>query len=94
MKSPVRTLLPLIAVTAALAAPAAFAGPKCTDAPRDKWLPKETMQERIVKAGYTIDKFKVSGSCYEIYGKDKAGKRVEIYYDPTDGKVVKERDDD
>ncbi|TWI12505.1 PepSY domain-containing protein [Aerolutibacter ruishenii] len=94
MKAPVRTLLPLIAVTAALAAPAAFAGPKCTDAPRSEWMPEKTMQDRITKAGYTIDKFKVSGTCYEIYGKDKTGRRVEIYYDPTDGSVVKERDDD
>lgn len=94
MNATVRTLFPLIAAAAALAAPAAFAGPKCTDAPRDKWLPKEVMQARIVKAGYAIDKFKVSGSCYEIYGKDKAGNRVEIYYDPTNGKVVKENIDD
>lgn len=94
MKTPVRTLVPLVAVAAALAAPAAFAGPKCTEAPRDQWIPEKTMQERITKAGYTIDKFKVSGTCYEIYGKDKNGRRVEIYYDPTDGRVVKERDDD
>lgn len=91
MKAPVRTLLPFIAVTALLAAPAAFAGPKCTDAPRSEWMPEKAMQDSITKAGYTIDKFKVSGTCYEIYGKDKAGRRVEIYYDPTDGRVVKER---
>lgn len=89
-----KTLLPILAVAAALAAPAALAGPKCTDAPRDQWMPEKTLQDRITKAGYVIDKFKVSGSCYEIYGKDKAGRRVEIYYDPTNGRVVKERNDD
>ncbi len=94
MKSAVGTLVPLIAVVTALAAPSAFAGPKCTDAPRSQWLPEKTMQERITKAGYSIDKFKVSGTCYEIYGKDKAGRKVEIYYDPTNGRVIKERDDD
>ena len=94
MKSAVATLAPLIAVVAALAAPSAFAGPKCTDAPRSKWMSEKTMQDRITKAGYTIDKFKVSGTCYEIYGKDKDGRKVEIYYDPTNGRVIKERDDD
>lgn len=94
MRTAVATLAPLIAVVAALAAPAALAGPKCTTAPRDQWLPEKTMQERITKAGYTIDKFKVSGSCYEIYGKDKTGRKVEIYYDPTNGRVIKERDED
>jgi hypothetical protein len=87
-------LLSALAVTAVLASPAAMAGPKCTDAPRSEWLPEETMKARIVQAGYTIDTFKVSGPCYEIYGRDKAGKRVEIYFDPTDGRIVKQREED
>lgn len=83
-----------LAVVAAVGSLPAIAGPKCTDAPRSQWLPEATMQARILKAGYTIDKFKVSGQCYEIYGLDKAGNRVEIYFDPTDGRIVKQRDDD
>jgi hypothetical protein len=94
MNAPLRHLIPLVAVATALLAPAAIAGPKCTDAPRSKWMPEKTLQDRITHAGYAIDKFKISGSCYEIYGKDKAGNRVEIYYDPTDGRVVKERIND
>ena len=94
MKAPLLSFITLATVTAALFAPAAVAGPKCTDAPRGKWLPEKTMQDRITSAGYVLDKFKVSGSCSEIYGKDKAGNRVEIYYDPTNGKVVKERIND
>ena len=89
-----RPLLALLAVAAALTAPAAIAGPKCTDAPRSEWLPRQTMQDRITAAGYTIDTFKVSGSCYEIYGRDRDDRQVEIYYDPTDGRVVKQRGGD
>ena len=86
--------------TLALAAAAAFvsfgavAGPKCTDAPKSRWMPQQQMKDRILADGYTIDKFKVSGSCYEIYGQDKAGNDVEIYFDPTDGRVVKRRGND
>lgn len=94
MKAPLLSFLTLAVLTAALVAPFAMAGPKCTDAPRSKWLPEQTIQDRITGAGYVIDKFKVSGSCYEIYGKDKAGNQVEIYYDPTSGKVIKERVND
>lgn len=94
MKAPLLGFITLAALTAVLFAPDAIAGPKCTDAPRSDWLPETTMQERITGAGYVIDKFKVSGSCYEIYGKDKAGNQVEIYYDPTNGKVIKERVND
>lgn len=41
------------------------------------------MKQKVLKAGYTIKEFKVSGSCYEIYGKDARGNNVEIYFDPT-----------
>ena len=81
-----------LAGTAALFSLGAIAGPKCTDAPRSKWMPEQTLKDRLVKQGYKIDKFKVSGQCYEIYGQDKAGNDVEIYFDPTDGRVVKRRD--
>jgi hypothetical protein len=29
------------------------------------------------------------GNCYEIYGKNKQGQKVEVYFNPVDGKVVK-----
>ena len=83
-----------LAGTAAFLSTAAFAGAKCTDAPRAKWMPEAQMKAQLLKDGYTIDKFKVSGTCYEIYGQDKAGKDVEIYFDPTDGSIVKRRDRD
>lgn len=84
----------VIAGTAALLSFGAMAGPKCTDAPREKWMPAEQMKARILKDGYTIDKFKVSGRCYEIYGQDKDGRDVEIYFDPTNGRIVKQRSND
>ena len=52
------------------------------------------MNDRILKDGYKIDKFKVSGQCYEIYGQDSKGNEVEIYFDPTDGSIVKRRSND
>ena len=78
-------------VVAALATAAAVAAPECTQAPRDQWMPEATMKQRILDQGYTIKVFKISGNCYEIYGKDKEGKNVEIYFDPTDGRIVKQR---
>jgi hypothetical protein len=31
-----------------------------------------------------------TGNCYEIYGQDKQGKRIEIYFNPITGDVVEE----
>lgn len=78
-------------LAATFVASAAVAAPDCTQAPRDQWLPEATMKQRILDQGYTIKVFKVSGNCYEIYGKDRDGKNVEIYFDPTDGRIVKQR---
>ncbi len=68
---------------------AAFAAPQCTTAPKTQWLTEAAMRAKIEKEGYTIKTFLVSGNCYEIYGFDKDGKKVEIYFNPVDGSVVK-----
>lgn len=75
----------------ALFATPALAAPPCTDAPKDKWLPQQEMKSRIVADGYKIKKFKVDGSCYEIYGWDKDSKKVEIYFNPVSGEIVKRK---
>ena len=80
-----------LAAVAALGSLSAFAAPQCTTAPRSQWMPEATMKARILKDGYVIDRFKVSGQCYEIYGKDAKGNKVEIYFDPTNGRIVKQR---
>lgn len=78
-------------LAATLLSAAAVAAPECTQAPRDQWMPEATLKQRLLDQGYTIKVFKISGNCYEIYGKDKDGKNVEIYFDPTDGRIVKQR---
>ncbi|WP_407279535.1 PepSY domain-containing protein [Aromatoleum evansii] len=80
----------VLAATTLCLGSAAFAGPQCTEAPKSSWLSEEAMKQKIAADGYTVDKFKVtSGNCYEIYGKDKEGKRAEVYFNPVDGSVVK-----
>lgn len=81
----------VLAGSATLFSLGALAAPPCTNAPQSQWMPQQALKDRLVKQGYTIDKFLISGTCYEIYGKDKAGKLVEIYFDPTDGHIVKQR---
>lgn len=71
---------------------AAVAGPDCTSADKAEWMSEGAMKQQIEADGYSIDKFKTtSGNCYEIYGRDKDGKKVEIYFNPVDGSIVKER---
>lgn len=71
-----------------LATTTVWAGPKC-EKPQEKWMKEEVFRKNVEAQGYTIKTFKVSsGKCYEIYGHDKAGKRVEIYFDPETAGVL------
>lgn len=66
---------------------AAMAGPAC-NAPKDKWMKAADFKNDLTAKGYQIKTFKVSKGCYEIYGLNKVGKRVEIYFDPVTGTPV------
>lgn len=66
------------------------AGPLCTDEPKEAWMSQKEMKKMINDAGYRIKLFKVtSGNCYEFYGWDKEGRKVEIYHNPITGEPVK-----
>jgi len=82
----------LVAVVAIAALSlSAFAAPECTKEPQSKWMPEKEMKAKIEGMGYKINRFLTTGSCYEIYGKNKEGKNIEIYFNPVDGSIVKER---
>ncbi|MGM9487453.1 PepSY domain-containing protein [Ideonella sp. YS5] len=84
---------PILAAALSLAAAAlpitASAKADCTAHPKAEWMSEADAKAKIVAQGYTINKFKVDGHCYEIYGKNKDGKKVEIYFDTKTLDVVK-----
>lgn len=81
----------LALAAAALVSTSALAGPTCT-APKEKWMKEADFKARLEAQGYQIKTFKVSrGQCYEIYGFDKNGRKVEIYFDPQTGAVIESR---
>jgi len=81
----------LIALTLATLSTAAMDGPECTTEPKDKWMPEASMKQKLEADGYRIKVFKTTkGNCYEIYGWNKQNQKVEIYFNPVDGKIVKQ----
>lgn len=69
----------------------AHAAKNCTSEPNAKWMSVEEFKKQKEAEGYKIRKFKQPGSCYEIYGTDKDGNDVEIYFNPVDGSIVKRK---
>ena len=83
-----------LVLVAALGAALSFSGSvlakaDCKAYPKAEWMKEADAKAKIQAQGYTIDKFKVDGNCYEIYGRNKEGKKVEIYYDAKTLEPVK-----
>ncbi len=76
-----------------LLVPVSFAHAKknCTSEPKEKWMDIAEFKKLKEAEGFKIRKFKQPGTCYEIYGTDKSGKKVEIYFNPVDGSIVKSK---
>lgn len=80
----------LLALALLLGSTSALAATQCTTADKSTWQDPDKFQAQLKEQGYKINKFKVTkGNCYEIYGFDKDGRKVEIYHDPVSGKAVK-----
>jgi len=73
----------------ALSASQAFASAECPYYPKEEWAPESALKQKLADKGYTIKKFKIEGNCYEIYGRNKRGKKVEIYFDAKTLEILK-----
>jgi hypothetical protein len=83
----------LAIVPVVLSAGSAFAGPACTNEPQSKWLTAEQMTNKFAALGYRDDVKKLhvsSGKCWEIYGHNKDGKKVEVYFHPITAEIMEE----
>ncbi|MCB4812062.1 PepSY domain-containing protein [Methylovorus menthalis] len=61
----------------------------CPAYPKEEWASEDTLKDALAQEGYKIKKFKVDGNCYEIYGWNKQGKKVEIYFDMKTFAIIK-----
>lgn len=81
----------IIASMLMIAGITSYAKDNCTDQPKDKWMKEADFKAKVEAEGYKIRKFKQPGTCYEIYGTDKNGKNIEIYFNPVDASIVKSK---
>jgi hypothetical protein len=82
------TVMAVLCLAAAAPMPA-WAGANCKANPKADWMSEADAKAKLVAQGYKIAKFKIDGNCYEIYGTNKDGKKVEIYFDTKSLEVVK-----
>ena len=85
--------LRILTIAAALslgvaAAPAAATGKMTCSAPQKSWKSMASLETKLKKDGWEVRKSKVDGGCYEVYGTDPQGRRVEAYFHPVSFKLL------
>ena len=73
---------------AAGAAQADSLGRPCTDKPESQYLSLDALKAKVAEQGYEIRSGEIKLACGEFYVLDKAGKRAELFLDPTTGAIV------
>lgn len=59
----------------------ATAGPECK-VPSDKWMKESDFKFHLKRKGYLIKTIIVVKGCYEVYGLDPLGRRIQIRFNP------------
>ncbi len=82
--------LALFTLIAAVAGIGSAAAEDVCRVPQAEWQPKEALQQKLEADGWKVKTIKIDEGCYEVYGTDSAGKRMETYFDPKTFAVMKE----
>lgn len=59
----------------------AVAAISCKAYPKSEWANQDELRTVLNEEGFTIKELKIDNHCYEMYGINKQGKNVEIYFD-------------
>ena len=71
------------------AATLAFAGvahaqhaERCEPIPKEQWKPQAELERKLTDMGWKIRRVKIENGCYEVYGTDEKGGKVEVFFHP------------
>lgn len=90
-----RMMTRLVLAMALIASPA-LAYEDC-EVPMTDWQPREAVVKFAADQGWTLRRIRIDDGCYEVIGRDAAGRAIEVKLDPATLAVVEmefEDDDD
>jgi hypothetical protein len=89
-----KTTLTILGFLALFPAGAALAEDDCF-VPMADWQPRDAVTGVAAQNGWTVRRIKIDDGCYEIEGRDAAGRRIEVTLHPATLEVIEmEYDDD
>ena len=93
MQASVRIVCALLSLTAAGAAHA-HGSTRCERVPAADKRPQMELQKKLADDGWKVRQVKNTNDCYEVYGFDPRGARVEAFFDPKTFARVDETEPD
>ena len=92
MKAPTMTarLMICTALLALVASSTAFAehAEKCDPLPKEEWRPQADLERKLANQGWKVGRVVITNGCYEVYGHDEKGRKVETFFHPKTLAVV------
>ncbi|MDQ2779334.1 MAG: PepSY domain-containing protein [Pseudomonadota bacterium] len=81
---------PVVAAVLALSTVCVFAqhAERCDPIPKTEWRTRADLEKKLKNEGWTINRVKIENGCYEVYGKDAKGKKMETFFHPKTLDVV------
>ena len=65
---------------------------RCEPIPKEQWKPQAELERKLTDMGWKIRRVKIENGCYEVYGTDVKGGKVEVFFHPkTFDRVVAEK---
>ncbi|SIP92631.1 PepSY domain-containing protein [Pseudacidovorax sp. RU35E] len=55
---------------------------RCEAMPKEEMRPQMELQRKLSGEGWKVRQIKNFNGCYEVYGFDAAGRRVEVFFNP------------
>lgn len=56
---------------------------RCEAVPKEAMRPQMELQRKLTGEGWKVRQIKNFNGCYEVYGFDAAGRRVEVFFNPS-----------
>ncbi len=79
------------AIAALTGATAASASPDC-NVDKAEWQTEQALRDKLGAQNWTINNVKVDDGCFEVYGTNDKGQKVEAYFDPKTLELVGQDD--
>ncbi|MDN4592246.1 PepSY domain-containing protein [Xenophilus aerolatus] len=55
---------------------------RCEAVPKEEMKPQMELQRKLTAEGWKVRQIKNFNGCYEVYGFDATGRRVEMFFNP------------